>query len=35
MRYSKEHKQETHTRIVKKAAVLLREKARTASALPT
>jgi TetR/AcrR family transcriptional regulator, transcriptional repressor for nem operon len=26
MRYSKEHKQETHTRIVKKAAVLLREK---------
>jgi TetR/AcrR family transcriptional repressor of nem operon len=26
MRYSREHKQETHTRIVKKAAVLLREK---------
>src|SRR5260370_27299358 len=26
MRYSKEHKLETHTRIVKKAAVLLREK---------
>src|ERR1700758_3498000 len=26
MRYSKEHKQETHSRIVKKAAVLLREK---------
>ena len=26
MRYSKEHKQETHTRIVRKAAVLLREK---------
>jgi len=26
MCYSKEHKQETHTRIVKKAAVLLREK---------
>jgi TetR/AcrR family transcriptional repressor of nem operon len=26
MRYSKEHKQETHAKIVKKAAVLLREK---------
>jgi TetR/AcrR family transcriptional repressor of nem operon len=26
MRYSKEHKQETHSRIVKRAAVLLREK---------
>jgi TetR/AcrR family transcriptional regulator, transcriptional repressor for nem operon len=26
MRYSKEHKQETHTRIVKRAAILLREK---------
>ena len=26
MRYSKEHKQETHVKIVKKAAVLLREK---------
>jgi TetR/AcrR family transcriptional regulator, transcriptional repressor for nem operon len=26
MRYSREHKQETHTRIVKRAAVLLREK---------
>jgi TetR/AcrR family transcriptional regulator, transcriptional repressor for nem operon len=26
MRYSKEHKQETHTRIVKKASVRLREK---------
>ena len=26
MRYSKEHKQETHSRIVKKAAILLREK---------
>ena len=27
MRYSKEHKQETHAKIVKKAAILLREKA--------
>jgi len=26
MRYSKEHKQETHARIVKKASVRLREK---------
>src|SRR5580692_10488260 len=26
MRYSREHKQETHAKIVKKAAVLLREK---------
>src|SRR5450755_4035962 len=26
MRYSKEHKQETHAKIVKKAAILLREK---------
>ena len=36
MRYSKEHKQETHARIVKKASVRLREKgARMASALLT
>ncbi|MGY4454874.1 hypothetical protein ACVWZR_009534 [Bradyrhizobium sp. i1.3.1] len=36
MRYSREHKQETHDRIVKKASVRLREKrALTASASPT
>ncbi len=35
MRYSREHKQETHDRIVKKASVRLREKGPTASASPT
>ena len=35
MRYSKEHKQETHARIVKKASVRLAKRARMASGSPT